>query len=133
HGLTRFTHARDFPRDRPRRDFDEGITIVDSVWELSDVDRAALRRLWPRAAAATHVSIARPYALIRRIGFIGLAPLESLRDEGRTAAAKVAKAVKSALKTLPEAAIAANAGVEALTEAVADKAWVSQPAKAVAA
>ncbi len=73
--LPEFALARDFPRDRPRRNFKKEMVLLHTWWELDDADRAKLGKIWPRASVATGVEIDRAYEPKRYIGIEGTMPL----------------------------------------------------------
>jgi energy-coupling factor transporter ATP-binding protein EcfA2 len=91
-----FTLARDFPRDRPRKDFDGSLRVVTTRWLLSDEDRAALGRVWPRGATATEVDVTRRYDPKRTVGFVGESDLEDGRGNAASAARDLARQIKKA-------------------------------------
>lgn len=79
-----FTHARDFPRDRPRYEFDKDSTVLESHWGLDPADKQRLAKAWPRCSTVSAVEVTRPYEATRTVRFIGLAldpgPVRSAGD-----------------------------------------------------
>lgn len=132
-GFTTFTLARDFPRDRPRRDFDERCTVVESSWVLSEDDRKRLGAIWPRSAGATHAVVQRPYSPNRQIDIKGVVGMEALLQEGRQAGEKAQKAVKAVIKTRAEVAESASLAADELVAALMEDRWSPKTAAAVSA
>ena len=73
-----FTLARDFPRDRPRRDFDEGMEVLRTWWSLEPDEKVAVVKAWPRASIATEFEVARTYKAGRQHSIKPLVPLDDL-------------------------------------------------------
>src|SRR5262249_2341434 len=122
-GMPPFTLARDFPRDRPRKDFDPGAVVVETRWELSDDDRTELGRLWPRAASATSVRISRRYEAGRAVGFVGLAKLDDSVAGARESLSKVRRSLAQGLKEAGDAGAPVTATLEALDQALGADGW----------
>src|SRR5260221_347877 len=91
-----FTLARDFPRDRPRKDFKSSMPVVTTRWSLSDVDRSALGHVWPRGVTITEVEVARWYDPKRTVVFTGASDLGTAEARALPAASELVQQIKTA-------------------------------------
>jgi energy-coupling factor transporter ATP-binding protein EcfA2 len=130
-GLPELTFARDFPRDRPRSEFNDGAVVTNSRWELNDADRAALASIWSRAAKATHVTVQRPYRKERRVGFEGLKNSADIVAEARRQAESATKAARNAAKTATGNADVMDSAIDDLRSLLAEDAWGATQVAAV--
>lgn len=60
-GVKALSEVKDFPRDRPMTEFSPDIRVVATTWKLSDVERAELAKIFPRAKDVADVEIGRYY------------------------------------------------------------------------
>ncbi|MGZ5459572.1 MAG: AAA family ATPase [Thermoanaerobaculia bacterium] len=99
-----FTFARDYPRDRPRKDFSENLPVGTTRWELTGEDREALGKVWPRAGQVSHVVVYRTYEKGKRyIRFEGVIDKATLGASAAATFKKLSTAVRTAMKkTAPE-------------------------------
>ena len=88
--LPTFTLARDFPRDRHRRDFNEGLRVLGTWWTLEPEEMKRLVETWPRAAAATEFRVTRSYKAERTVDIEPVVPLDTLAEPVRNAARALA-------------------------------------------
>jgi predicted ATP-dependent endonuclease of OLD family len=130
-GLPPFTLARDFPRDRPRKDFNSKAVVVETQWELSDADRAALGKLWPRAASAKTARITRSYEAMRTVGFEGVAALEDSVGKTRESLSKLRRSTATPLKDAAAAGAPVAAALEHLDQELSDDEWEETAKQAV--
>jgi energy-coupling factor transporter ATP-binding protein EcfA2 len=83
------TLARDFPRDRSRRSFDEKTTVLKTQWVLDSSDRAALVKIWPRGGTTEHAEIERPYAGLPRVSLSPVISFQEVAAPGRQLVADI--------------------------------------------
>src|ERR1700738_3284333 len=53
------TLARDFPRDRSRKDFKDSIKVLETKWTLTAKERVQLATMWRRGKGVTQVDVSR--------------------------------------------------------------------------
>jgi energy-coupling factor transporter ATP-binding protein EcfA2 len=132
--LPEFSHARDFPRDRPRHDFDRDAVVLKTWWGLSDSDLTHLGKLWPRAATARTIEVGRNYAPTRYVGFTGITPLDG--SPARALGGKLREQASAADPALRASLLSAVGAVETalskdLREDVSTK-WAADVTTAIA-
>lgn len=100
-GAKALNEVKDYPRDRPITDFSPTTNVVNTIWRLSDRERARLAVIYPRAANVETVSVTRDYAGTRSVGIACTAPLVNGATVGE-AASRVVKSATAALRKLGE-------------------------------
>jgi energy-coupling factor transporter ATP-binding protein EcfA2 len=130
-GMPPFTLARDFPRDRPRKDFNPKAVVVETVWELSDGDRVALGKLWPRASTAASVRIRRWYEAIRSVSFDGLSKIEDSVEGARESLSKLRRSLATPVKDAADAGTPVATALDALDQELSDDEWEDSAKQAV--
>jgi predicted ATPase len=86
-GLKALSEVKDLPRDRPLTEFSPDIQVVASTWKLSDVERAELVEIFPRAKDIADVEIGRFYKATRYVSFRNL-PIIAVDQETISQAVK---------------------------------------------
>lgn len=138
--LQAFTLARDFPRDRSRKDYKDSIKVLETTWTLTATQQTQLATVWKRGKGVTQLEVGRYYKATRYVNFIGALPLSdwaaTIGHERKNLSIVAAKAkaagsgavatafdaaddalskLESTLKTNIDATTTANAATAALT------------------
>lgn len=101
-GMKALNPTKDFPRDRRLSECTDETQVLDTVWALTDDDRAALAEIFPRAATATHAVVERRYRTGRLMGWKGLMPLAFNAVDAKQAVKKIAASAKAAADKLDD-------------------------------
>lgn len=92
-GPRALTLLKDFPRDRPRNAFSNEIPVVETVWILSEEERAEIDRLWKRTTGITEVTVSRGYSSERTVTLkaepLPAPPIDDLARKLRSFEAKI--------------------------------------------
>ena len=102
-GMEDLTYVKDFPRDRNRTEFSEGLTVVTTEWALSDPEKNQLSKLWPNAHGVETVQISRPYKAIREFNLINATEVSVDRAIMLLCLKKVRQSVTPSLRSIVEA------------------------------
>lgn len=97
-----FSAVKDFPRHRRLDEFSSNMPVVATHWRLDEGERAALARIFPRAADVGFVTVGRSYAETRWVGFEGLAAQAFDEADIRMKVRKIVFAVKAAAENVAE-------------------------------
>jgi energy-coupling factor transporter ATP-binding protein EcfA2 len=121
-GMEELSFVKDFPRDREVADFHRDLRVVDTVWELSKTERAALADVFARAAGISEVTVGRAYRPVHFVGFRGLPPVAVDMSLVKRQFAKVNQSIRGALRQRGEATVEVEieAALELLSEALED-------------
>ncbi len=74
-GFEALNPTKDFPRHRKLSECKPNTMVVSSSWLLTSGEQTELRKILPRAANVTHVTIVRPYEKSRRVKFENISAL----------------------------------------------------------
>ena len=97
---------KDFPRDRPKSEFSEDLTVVDTIWELGPEEKVELERIFPRAKNVSKVTVSRRYkASPLVVGFVGLPQLNIDQELLQGHLTKLSQSVNGSLKGIEETTI----------------------------
>jgi predicted ATP-dependent endonuclease of OLD family len=64
--------VKDFPRDRPLSEFSEDLNVVESFWELNDLEADELKEMLFLSKSIIEIKISRPYKAVYNIELIDL-------------------------------------------------------------
>lgn len=137
-GIEELSFVKDFPRDREVADFTRDLRVVDTVWELSAEERAAIAEAFPRAAEVSEVTVGRVYRPLRFVGFRGLPPLAVDEPNVKRQYAKLNQSVHATLRQREdtEIEVQVEAALELLSDALDDtadpSAWAENARLAIA-
>jgi len=101
-GIQPLDRIKNFPKKCRLGECAEDTQVIASIWELNDSERRELCAILPGADNVTQVTIRRDYGAIRRIGFVGLGPIQFDESNVKSKTQKVSAAVEAAAGTLEE-------------------------------
>jgi predicted ATPase len=136
-GFHKLKPIKDFPRHRKLSECSDNTPVVDSSWQLNDEERQILSDIWPRAKAASEVTVSRSYGATRSVGI----PAEKLEFDLaaiKADARKIDAAAKAAAEKLPDenkTALerASTAFLAAISEGAPPTKWTEKAIPALAA
>jgi len=102
-GLKALNKIKDFPRNRRLAECNDDTPVVETVWQLSDVEAAQLAAMYPRAKDVRHIEISRPYGAKRKVAFRNLPPLQFSKDEIGGATDAIAKGLEGECDAMQDA------------------------------
>jgi predicted ATPase len=101
-GFAELNPTKDFPRHRRLDECKSNTKVVSTSWLLNSHEQAELKKILPRAATATHVTVERPYGKTHWVKFDNVSALAFDASDIRTKVGAIASALRTAAEGLEE-------------------------------
>ena len=136
-GRTPLSKVKDFPRDRPLKEFSDPLPVVETTWSLNNSERQELASMFPRAKDVTIARVTRRFDTTLTVGFVELPSLGVIAGDFEAAFNKVQQSLVASLRSKPEeASRLVSPSADVLREAIESgrddlAAWVQRVGRAV--